>query len=458
MPGAEIRRRANAGAGRTGAFVAGQLVGVLSSAANAVLQPVIVLPTLILGFTDSWYLVALPAVLAGLLWVVGARLGGLSAVRDRPGLWATAGTLIRLLAVIALAFVVDGHDRYSDDAVLRAVMVCFGLYVIGSGIASQAGALASSQSVPPARRTGFFVSRAFLGGVAAIVVALVAAALFANDSLAFPAPYAVLFVIAAACLAVAAYFQSTIAAPAPAAAPLRPSAPAAGRPDRGLASYIGFRWLVAASALADPFLVIYAIRDLSASPAVIGLYVAVLAAARLLTEPLWTRLARRGRIKGGLQAVAVIRVLVPALALTLPRLYDSALWTDRVTDSDVKGLVFGLVFAAIGIAQGGQARLNLPYLAQVQGRSGRLAWPLTNAIVATAALAPLLGAWIHSRWGLDEALLVAAGAALLGVLASGGLAASRGVSRAVRGSWQLRRPGTTAPRIAPEPSSQWRRG
>ena len=177
MAGAEIRRYAGAQRGRTGAFVAGQLVGTLSSAANAVLQPIVVLPALVLGLTDSWYLAALPVVLAGVLWAIGAGLGGLSAVRDRPGVWAVAGNLIRLLAVIALAFVVDRHDRSSDGAVLRALFVCFGLYVVGSAIAAQAGTLITGRMVPAAGRTRYFALRTLLGGVAAIAVALVAAAL-----------------------------------------------------------------------------------------------------------------------------------------------------------------------------------------------------------------------------------------------------------------------------------------
>jgi len=439
LPRAEIGRYASAQRGRTGAFVAGQFVGLLSTAASAILNPIVVLPALIIGFTESWYLIALPVVLAGLLWGVGAGIGGLSAGRERPVIWAIAGNIVRLLVVIALAFVVDRSEQYSDDAMLRALFVCFGIYVVGSGLASQAGVSVATRMIPAGRRTSYFASRTVLGALAAIAVALVAAAIFADDSIVFPAQYAVLFVIAAACLAVATYFQSTIRSPANVTVPSRPIATAATRPGRGLITYVGFRWFLAASALADPFLIVYALRDLSASPAVIGLYVAALVACRLLSEPMWTRLARRGRIRAGLQAVAVIRLLVPVLALTLPQLYEATVWTDRVTDPDTRGWVFALVFALIGIAQGGQARLNLPYLTEIEARHGAIARPLTNGIVAIAALAPLAGAWVYTRWGFDETLLSAGGVALLGVLLSGALVVSSGVARPVGNSWQFRR-------------------
>jgi len=439
LPGAEIRRYASAQRGRTRAFVAGQFVGLLSTAASAILNPIIVLPALIVGFTESWYLVALPVVLAGLLWGAGAGIGGLRASQERPGIWAIAGNVIRLLVVIALAFVVDRSERYGDDAMLRALFVCFGIYVVGSGIASRAGVSVATRMVPAGRRTNYFASRTVLGALAAIAVALVAAAIFADDSIVFPAQYAVLFVIAAACLAAATYFQSTIPSPAIVTIPPQPIASAATRPGRGLITYVGFRWFLAASALADPFLIVYALRDLSESPAVIGFYVAALVACRLLSEPLWIRLARRGRLRIGLQAVAVVRLLVPVLALTLPQLYDSTVWTDRVSDQDARGWVFGLVFALIGIAQGGQARLNLPYLTEIEARHGRAARPLTNGIVAIAAVAPLAGAWVYTRWGFDETLLSAGGVALLGVLLSGALIVSSGVARPVGNSWQFRR-------------------
>lgn len=439
MPGAELRRYASAQRGRTGAFVAGQFVGVLSTAANAALNPIIVLAALVAGLTDSWYLIALPAVLAGLLWLPGAAFSGLSANRDRADVLAIAGNLIRVLVVIALAFVVDRQEQYSEDALLRVIFVCFGLYIVSSGIAAQAGVSVASRMVPAGRRTSYFASRTFWGALAAIAVALVAATLFADESIAFPAQYAVLFVIAAGCLAVATYFQSTIPAPSSVTVPPRVAGPSVSGAGRGLLTYVAFRWFLGAAALADPFLVVYALSELSASFAVIGLYVAVLVAFRLLSEPLWNRVARLGRIRAGLQGVAVVRLLVPVLALTLPQLFESAFWTDRISDPDTRGWVFGLVFALIGIAQGGQARLNLPYVTQIEARHGLVTRPLTNGIVAIAALAPLAGAWVYTRWGFDETLLLAGGVALLSVLVSGALVVSRGVSRAVSSSWHFRR-------------------
>lgn len=433
VPGAEISRYSTDRRGRLGGAVAGHLAGALLTGGNALLNPIVVLPALLLGLTGSWYVIAAPAALAGLGWLLGGSIGGFRAIGERPALWSTVGNLITLAFIVAMAFAVDRRESYGEDDIVRAVLVSFTTYVAAVAIATRAGTVATARIVPARRRAAYFATRALAGGVVAIGLSLVAASLYSSDRLTLPAPFAILFVIAGGCLVLSTYFQWNVGNGSGAVAAPAPRASGEAGP---LAAYAVFRGLVAAAALADPFLIVYALSDLQASPAVIGLYVAVLVAARLLTEPLWSRLAASGRLRPGLQLLGVLRLLIPALALTLPELYASSAWSDRVDDADARGWLFGAVFALIGIAHAGQARLSVPYLDRIGATTASR--QVVNIVVGVACLAPFAGAWVYGRFGFEELMLTAGGAALLGILSSGALARSPGLARPVAGAWRLR--------------------
>ncbi|HEV2529772.1 MAG TPA: hypothetical protein VGT61_15105 [Thermomicrobiales bacterium] len=447
MAGAEIVHYSTDQRGRAGAFVAGQLAALLGAAASAILHPIVVLPALIAALTDDWYLIALPVVLAGLMWPIGAGLAMTRAGRERPNLWALGGNVIRLAMVVVLAIVIDRSADSDTDALVRALLVCFAFFALGSAMVGRSETSVATLSVSPRRRPGFFRSRLLWSSLSAIAISLVAAGLLGGEEISLPDRFAVLFVVAAAFLTAALFFQSTLRLPSFGRRGGHGNQPTtlAARPVLG---WVSFRILLALAALADPFLIVYALTVLDASATVIGLAVAAIVAGRLLTHPLWVRISGRGRTRAGLQGVALIRILIPALALTLPYLFDSSAWTDRVTDPDVRGWVFLVVFLLIGIAQGGQSVLAARYTADLSGRFGAGVWPLSNTVVALAAVASLGGAWILTRWGFEETFLAAGGAGLLAILLSGVLVATSGAPVRRSGSFSLRRPQAVVPLTA----------
>ena len=444
MAGAEIVHYSTDQRGRAGGYVAGQLAAMLGAAAAAVLHPIVVLPALLAAFTDDWYLIALPVVLAGLTWPVGAGLAATRAGRERPNLWAIGGNVIRLAMVVVLAFAIDRSADSRPDALVRALLVCFAFFALGSAMVGRSETSVTTLSVSPRRRSAFFRSRLLWSSLSAIAIALVASGLLSGEEISLSSQFAILFVIAAAFLTAALFFQSTLRLPAPGRRTGHGSQATTLR-SRPVLGWIGFRVLLALTALADPFLIVFALTTLNASPATIGLGVVAVVAGRMLSQPLWVRMGGRGRARTGLQAVALIRVLIPALALTLPYLFESEFWTDRVTDSDVQGWLFLAVFALIGVAQGGQSALASRYTADLAGRFGPGVWPVSNLVVGLAATAALGGAWVLTRWGFEELFLAAAGAGLLAVLLSGALVATSGVPVRRSGSFSLRRPQTAMP-------------
>ena len=423
-----------------GGLPAGILAGALGSGANALLNPIIILSLFAAGLTTSWYVVALPTVVSGVVWIVGAAIAGADGVRSSPRQWTIAAHIVALATVMGLAFVANHRERYGDAAMVRALVVCYGVCVLASAIATRTDNQIAIALVPGRWRVTFFSLRALAGTVVAFLLAIVGGLILSNDVTPFPDNFAVAFVAAAICLAIAAYFQTTSAVAARLPVQRTVVGAVSDAPSRGAGRLIAYRWLMAGAALADPFLVVYAVRHVNVSLQFAGIYVAALVAGRTLTQPLWERLARRFGMRAALQLVTVVRVLAPLLALMLSQLFDASLWTDHVTTANVAAWTFGLVFVCIGAVNGGQSRLMHRASADAGLMSRTTGRTVASLVMVVAACAPLVGAAIYTRWGWEPMLLSAAGVGLAGLIMSGALSAVPGRPRVVGGAIPGQRP------------------
>ena len=434
MAGAEIRGRPVGQRVAIGGVPAGVLAGALGSGANALLNPVVILALFTAGLSTSWYVVALPAVVSGVVWIVGSVIAKVESVNANPRPWAIAAHLVALAAVIGLAFVANHRDRYSDAAMVRALVVCYGVFILASAIAARTDNQIALALVPGRWRATFFSLRALAGAAIAFVLAIVGGLILSNRVTPFPDNFAIAFLAAAICLAIATYFQTTTASAARNSPRRVVMGAVSERPAHGAGVLTAYRWLMAGAALADPFLIVYAIRTLDASLVFAGLYVAAIVAGRTLTMPLWQRMARRFGMRAALQLVSVVRVLAPLLALTLSRLFDASLWTDHVTSASVAAWTYGLIFLCLGAVQGGQSRLTHRVLADAGLMSRSLGRAVASLVMVVAACAPLAGAAIYTRWGWEPMLLTAAGVGLAGLILSGALSVLPGRPSMVGGA------------------------
>lgn len=439
MAGADVRRLSADRRGQGTSFLAGVVGGALNALAGALLHPVLVLAVFAAGLTDSYAAVGLVPALAAGLWFL-PRLLSTRPLRWRRKLpWLIAAALIRVAAVGLLAYVASQADRLTDGQVLRAFFICYATYVLVAGFAASLSGDVAARSLAAERIGSFFGQRFHWGLVAALVAAALLRRVLGDDDLAFPAGYTLLFVAAALALLAAGFFDARVREPS------RFAVPPAARPglpliDPGFRRFVGFRLLLGASALADPFYALYALRELNVPLGRLGDYLAAMLVAQVLAVPLWRAVAARQGTKGVLQGTALVRLLVPLVALTVPALAETPLWAERVGHDGVLPWAYGLVFVAIGIALAGQGRGQGAYLLETAPAERRGSFAtLANMIVAGAAFAMVLGGVVVDRYGFDRAFLAAALVGLGAVFASGALAEGAARRRSVVPEWRLRR-------------------
>jgi hypothetical protein len=192
--------------------------------------------------------------------------------------------------------------------------------------------------------------------------------------------------------------------------------------------FVFFRVLYACGALADPFYIIYATRELGAGVRAAAAYLVTLVVARAVTTLAWRALSIGSGNPMVLQLATFVRLLAPITALTLPPLLGSATLRDRIPGGDTTNLVaFGIVFAAWGAASAGldlaapaiQSALTTP-------RERGAAHFVTGVALAITTLALPLGGLIADRLGFSF-LFIAALVIGLGTLLAGGLIDEPGV-------------------------------
>lgn len=186
--------------------------------------------------------------------------------------------------------------------------------------------------------------------------------------------------------------------------------------------FVFFRALYACGALADPFYIIYAVRELGANGRTLAIYIVALVIARAVGAVGWRALSISGGNPLVLQLATFVRLLAPITALTLPPLLGSAALRDRLPGGETTSLLaFGIVFAAWGLASAG-LDLAAPAIqtALTTPRERSAAQAVTGIVLALATLALPLGGLIVERLGFSF-LFIAALLVGMGTLLAGGL-------------------------------------
>ena len=453
MAGAEIRRYSSDQRGLSLNVFLGVAGGSLATLAETMILPTIVLAFFVGRLTDSYVDVGLVPALGIGLWAL-ARLPAtvLISPRRRKLPWAIGAALVRAAATGLLAIVSFRAGEGSEPQLLRAFFICYAAYSLAAGFASVPIASVVARAMPHEGRSVFFQQRTLWGGVMGLVAGLVIVQLLGEGG---PAPhrdYALIFLAATVAQLATAFFISTLREPRRipdrrAATPLATvqAAPAA-LADSNFRRFLLFRVVLSFATILDPFLIIFAVAELAIAPVAVGAYVVAYVAGRVGSAPFWGALAHRHGEKASLQAAALLRLVAPLLALVLPRVAESGLYRDRVTDETVLAVVFGFAFVAIGAAAGGQARGNFSYLAEIAPARLRSTYTaLTNGALIAIATAPIIGGLILDRYEYDELFVTAALISLLAIFASGALTDTHVRTRPTAAAWRLRRPALTSP-------------
>lgn len=415
----------------------GGIAEILTRLADVCLHPLIVLPLFFAIANDSN--LAIGRAIA-LILAAGALAGALAAplAGDRwPRLRLIALAAITIVQAIALLLLARAGDWLATNRftltegpllVLLVVAICGGC----AGIVRAAAARIVSAEGSWRTRWGRWT---VLGIVGTIAGGLLARQGLEQTGGPFPAGFTGLFAVAGfATLGAGAILLLLLALEWR----TRPE-PAQGRVDllavpellvNNLAygRFVFFRILYACGAVADPFFIIYATRELGASGRAAAGYLITLVVARAVATLGWRALSIGSGNPMVLQLAAFVRLLAPITALTLPPLLGSATLRDRLPAADTTNLiVFSVVFAAWGAASAGidlaapaiQAALTTP-------RERGAAHFVTGVALAVSTLALPIGGLLTDRFGFSF-LFIAALVIGLGTLLAGGLIDEPGV-------------------------------
>ncbi|MEA2514844.1 MAG: hypothetical protein QOJ59_4333 [Thermomicrobiales bacterium] len=426
-------------------FVFGVAHGAFLTLAETLLYPTIILTVFVAQLTDDPVRIALVPVIGTSVWLLPQILLASVQQRSRRQLpWATGASIVQTAAIVLLAYV--GYRADMNDAErLRSFFLCYVVYNLAGGLASVPSRELLAKSIPRERRGILFLQRSLWGAVLAVGAGLAVRGLFGPEGPAFPRNFTSLFAVAAGALAAATFFQMRLREPARLVASSS-SGPATGLrnapqviADSNFRRLMTFRVFLMASTLADPFLIVYARRELNVPLSYLGAYLIAFTAARFLSAPVWAWLENRGGHRAVLQATALARLSAPLVALVLPYLADSTLYRDRFDSDRPIFYAFAVVFAALGAALGGQARANFGYIMDIAPAELRPAYTgLANAILMVAALAPLVGARLVERYSYETLFATATLVGLAAVFVSGVLTDTHTRTRPVAHAWRLR--------------------
>ena len=450
VAGADVRRFSHDRRGLALNFFLGIASGALLTLADTLVLATIVLPIFVAQLTDSHLAIgAIPALGAGLWTLTHLVAGSLTGGRRRQAPWATAAALVRAAAMGLLAYV--ALDTNGDPTqLLRAFLICYGAYAVAGGLAAPPTTSMVAKAVPGDGRAVFFRQRAVWGGALAVVAGVVVARLLGEDGPSFPRRgFALLFLASAVCLGAATFFIASLREPFRIPGPrqaglgdaLRALPAALANPN--YRRFLGFRLPFALAAAADPFYVVYAVRQVGIDIGVAGLYVVVLVVASLAGRLLWGPLVRHAGDRAVLQSAALARLLVPLVALIVPYLIETEVAADRFDDQRLAAVLIGAAIAVHGLALGAHERAGFSYLFDLVPEPQRLGYfGLTNLLLAVVACASLAAGVLVDREGFRLLFLVTALMGLIAVFTSGALTDTNVRARRPGAAWGLRRPAT----------------
>lgn len=413
-------------------FLFGVANGGLLLFADALIHPVLVLTLFVARLTNNAVLIGLvPALSVGLWFLPQALAAALVEGRHRQLPWAAWGGVARALAIGILAAAVLAGGIEPSGRLLLVFFLCYAAYNLAAGFAFVPLVELSARAIPADRRGFFFSQRNLWGSLLALLAGLIVQRALAADVSGF----AVLFASSFAALALAAYTTLWIVErPMPhRVRPLREWLEELPKllVRRSVRRFLLFRSLLALSTIADPFFIVYAQVILGVPAATVGLYLALSAIARVLTNPLWGWVVERWGNRQLLQLATLVRLLMPLIALGV---HPLATW-ERIASlagnsERVIFLAFAVVFVAYGATLSAQMLANFTAVLELARPDERPTLVgTTNSILGIVALVPMLGGVVVDRFGFPAVFLLALILTLLALATSGLLPRPRPVAR-----------------------------
>ncbi|MFN2241093.1 MAG: MFS transporter [Anaerolineae bacterium] len=380
-------------------FIAGLVHGVFFQTAAAFGSIHTVLPSFVALLTSSTIAVGLMASIEGIGEVL-PQMFTAYVIEDRPRKkpYLLAIITIRWISWAVLAYLTFSFGVTQPNLVLAVLIGLFGLFSMAGGMGTVIYADVFSKAIPARRRGRFTGLRQLLGYLLAIGAGYVVKLILDDpDSFPFPANYALIFALSAACLLVAFTGFALIREPVYPVKKMSLSlshmlrrAILLARTNPNFRRLLAARGLTTAVLALSPFYVVYAQTKIGVDAGMVGLYLSAQMAGAALSNLLWGWMGDRFGNRSVIAGTAITGGLAPLLSLLAP--YTTA-------------ALFLPVFACLGATLSG-TRLGysnfILEMAPVELRPTCVA--LQNTLLAPVSLLPLIVGALIQAWSYPALL------------------------------------------------------
>ncbi len=386
--------------------------GIFFQGGAAAVDTSTIIAALVHGLTGSTFAVGAVAAISRYGWLFPQLfVGYLAQRRQRRMLFYMIGAFGRVVCLAGVATLLAIAADLPSIFVITLFFALWTLYSFVSGIVAVPYNDIVARSVASVRRSRLLAVRFFGGGVLALGVAAAAHQLLIT--LTFPSGYAAVVLLGAALLSVSALFF--VSAGEPVARMPQTSADgfvdflregvAVFRTDRHFRLFVYAQWLGGGVVMALPFYILQAIATQGTALGVAFLLGAQTAGA-LLSNALWGWWGDRHGKRSLYQGVVMLRAAPPLLILVWVAIAGA--WAVPTWAG------FALVFLLLGALDNGITIAMLGYLMEISPDDRRPAYSgYFNALVAPAALLPLVGAVIVEATSLAGVFVVSLGFAVV---------------------------------------------
>lgn len=272
------------------------------------------------------------------------------------------------------------------------------IYSFTAGFAGNAFMTVVGKIIPLQTRGSFFAWREFAGTAMGLFAGyLVAVALSPQRGLVFPDNFGLVFVAAFGAIGAGLLLFVQVREPREEIKQTSVSlfdqfrtARVIVRENHTFRRYLSTRFILAAADLATPFYAIFAIRQLGAPEAIVGLYIGLTTISALLSTPVLSYLSGHHRLHWVLVIAAAATPIIPLIALIFVFLGSG----------DTIAVAFGLIFVVFGV---GRTAANIAFptyllnLAPAETRSLYIGF--TNTLLGIATFIPIIGGILLDLFG-----------------------------------------------------------
>ena len=410
----------------------GVLNGAFFQAGEGFIDSTTVIPVFVSRLTSSSALIGFCASLGDVGWFLPQFAVAPWLARFPRLLWLyRRAAVVRALALGLLAALTIPLARTHPGALLGVFLACYGVYSFGAGVAAIPFVEVVSKTIRRERLGAYWSQRLFWGGLLAAGAGLAVREVSRLEDAGVR--YAILFGLAMVLVSVGYALFSAIREPA------GPPGEAAATPLGHLREGWGllrrdppFRRLFLARAslslwlTASPFMVLFAVRDLSGGPRAAGSFLFARVAGFVLSNLAWQPLSRR---YGNRALLRITSLGCSAVALAAAAVAVASPWSLGWLTAGTSVLALEAIACAGGAVQSGMIVGFASLLIELAPHGRRHSFvSLMNSFLGATMLLPALGGALVDWLNAPVVFALCAVAALFGYRAASGLPDRAGVA------------------------------